>query len=271
LRDAGYHEQVKVTPSSTLLFTFHEGARTVIRRVNGEFAYAGQKISRDDLLAQISAKPENFSANVLLRPVLQDHLLPTLGYIGGPAEVAYFGQAAVVYEKLLGRITPVLPRFSATLVEPHVERLLKKYELSLADCFRSAGDLQRELAKRVLPPDLRRTLANATQTLDATMARVKTALTAVDPTLTQAVQRSTAKMTYQLNKLRDKAASAELRRNEVLARHARQISSALYPEKALQERVIGGVYYLARHGRDLLPMLVDAAQVTCPDHQVVHL
>jgi bacillithiol biosynthesis cysteine-adding enzyme BshC len=271
LQGAGYHEQVKVTPSSTLLFTFHEGARTVIRRANGDFTFGGQKVSRDVLLAQIDAAPETFSANVLLRPVLQDYLLPTLGYIGGPAEVAYFAQVGVVYEKLLGRITPALPRFSATLLEPHADNLLKKYELNLTDCFHSAGELKRELAKKVLPPDLRRTMANAAQTLDATMMRVKTALTAVDPTLTEAVRRSTAKMTYQLEKLRTKAASAELRRNEVLGRHAAQISSALFPDKALQERLIGGIYFLARHGRELLPTLVEAAQVSCPDHQVIHL
>jgi bacillithiol biosynthesis cysteine-adding enzyme BshC len=271
LSAAGYHEQVKVTASSTLLFKFHEGARSVIRRANGDFSYAGQKVSRDELLAEIDAAPENFSANVLLRPVLQDYLLPTLGYIGGPAEVAYFAQVGVVYEKLLERITPVLPRFSATIVEPHTERLLKKYHLSLTDTFHSVEDLQRELAKRVMPAKLAAALEDATQSLDATMARVKNSLAALDPTLEGAAQRSMAKMTHQLNKLRGKAATAEVRRNEVLGRHAAQISTALFPEKALQERLIGAVYFLARHGRELLPTLVDAAQVNCPDHQIIHL
>jgi bacillithiol biosynthesis cysteine-adding enzyme BshC len=271
LSASGYHEQVKVTPSSTLLFTFYNGARTVIRRANGHFSFAGEKISREELLAQIDAAPDNFSANVLLRPVFQDYLLPTLGYIGGPAEVAYFAQAAVVYEKLLGRVTPVLPRFSATLVEPSIDRLLKKYHLGVADCFRSADDLQRELANRVLPPRLQASLDDAAQSLDATMARVKESLEALDPTLRDAAARSTAKMKYQLNKMKTKAASAEVRRNDVLARHAAQLSSALYPDKVLQERLIGGVYYLARHGRELLPGLVEAAQVSCPDHQVIHL
>ena len=77
-------------------------------------------------------QPENFNANVLLRPVLQDYLLPTLAYIGGPAEIAYFAQVGVVYEKLLGRVTPILPRMSATLLEPRIERLLTKYGLESA-------------------------------------------------------------------------------------------------------------------------------------------
>jgi bacillithiol synthase len=271
LQAAGYHEQVKVTASSTLLFKFHDGARTVIRRTNGDFTYAGQKVTRDELLADIDAAPERFSANVLLRPVLQDYLLPTLGYIGGPAEVAYFAQVGVVYEKLLGRVTPALPRFSATLVEQPVERLLKKYHLSITDTFQSTEDLKRELAKRVMPPKLQAALDDAAQSLEVAMARVKASLAALDPTLDDAARRSTAKMNYQLNKLRTKAASAEVRRNEVLARHAAQIGSALFPDKTLQERLIGAVYFLARQGRELLPTLVEAAQVDCPDHQVIHL
>jgi uncharacterized protein YllA (UPF0747 family) len=243
----------------------------VVRRTNGDFAVAGEKTSKDDLLARIDASPEQFSANVLLRPVLQDHLLPTLGYIGGPAEVAYFAQVGVVYERLLGRVTPVVPRFTATLIEEPIERLLKKYEVSVTDCFHSAGDLKRELARKVLPQDLRRTFANAANSVESSMARVKAQLAAIDPTLDKATQRSIAKMTYQLNKLKTKAASAELRRNDVLARHAAQFSSALYPDKTLQERVIGGIYFLARHGRELLPELVKAAQVACPDHQLIHL
>ena len=129
LEAAGYHQQVKVTSATTLLFEVKNGARTVVRRKNNggvvrngdsngdgsEFAVGEERISRKELLDRIEAAPEKFNPNVLLRPVVQDYLLPTLVYTGGAAEVAYFAQAGVVYEKLLGRVTPILPRFSATL------------------------------------------------------------------------------------------------------------------------------------------------------------
>src|SRR6266478_2216093 len=111
LDDMGYHQQAKVTPSSTLLFTLRDGARVPIhRRTNGtpatvEFLVRDEKISQDELLRRIAAAPHEFSPNVLLRPVVQDYLLPTLAYTGGAAEVAYFAQAGVVYEKLLGHVT----------------------------------------------------------------------------------------------------------------------------------------------------------------------
>ena len=129
LRDGGYHEQVKVTGESTPLFTLVDGARVPVHRANGAFTIAKKPVSAEELQKRIETAPENFSANVLLRPVLQDYWLPTLAYIGGPAEIAYFAQAAVVYQKLLGRVTPILPRMSATLIEPRIERLLTKYEV----------------------------------------------------------------------------------------------------------------------------------------------
>ncbi len=133
LEAAGYHQQVKVTPSSTLLFMLRDGARTPVHRRSAgasaetEFVVGDQTISQTEMLRRIASEPELFSANVLLRPVVQDFLLPTLVYVGGAAEIAYFGQGAVVYKALLGRATPILPRFSATIVESKPQVLLERY------------------------------------------------------------------------------------------------------------------------------------------------
>ncbi|MFB3813983.1 MAG: bacillithiol biosynthesis cysteine-adding enzyme BshC [Terriglobales bacterium] len=270
LHDSGFHEQVKVTPSSTLLFTLHEGARTPIHRTNERFAVADQKWSEADLAARIAESPERFSANVLLRPVVQDYLLPTLAYVGGPAEVAYFAQAAVVYEQLLGRVTPILPRFSATLVEPHANRLLHRYQLEPADLFGGAEQVRRLLAERSLPSDLHRKFAEADAALDRSLQGIIESLDHLDHTLVDAANRASAKMRYQLNRLRTRAAHAELRRNEVLDRHARQFAASLYPHDTLQERVIGGIYFLARYP-DLLDTLTRAAAIPCAGHQVINL
>ncbi|MGH9641047.1 MAG: bacillithiol biosynthesis cysteine-adding enzyme BshC, partial [Terriglobales bacterium] len=105
---AGYHQQVKVTAATTLLFEVKNGARTAMRRntkANGngaDFISGHERLSRQQLLGRIEQSPENFNPNVLFRPVVQDYLLPTLAYTGGAAEVAYFAQVGVVYEKLLG-------------------------------------------------------------------------------------------------------------------------------------------------------------------------
>ncbi|HSB75578.1 MAG TPA: bacillithiol biosynthesis cysteine-adding enzyme BshC, partial [Terriglobales bacterium] len=276
LLSAGYHDQVKVTELSTLLFTVHEGSRVVIHRGNGlastnGFRIGQEKVGRQELLARIEAEPQHFSANVLLRPVVQDYLLPTLAYTGGPAECAYFAQAAVVYEKLLGRVTPVIPRFTATLVEPRSASLLQKYDIQLTDVFHGPEHLREVLGERALPADLKSALEGMADSLTAGLQRIENALARLDPTLVDAAQRAGSKMRYQLDRLQGKAARAELMRSEVLDRHAGLLSTTLFPNKNLQEREIAGVSFLARHGMDLLERLYDASGSACPDHQLVYL
>jgi bacillithiol biosynthesis cysteine-adding enzyme BshC len=271
LRDGGYHEQVKVTGESTPLFALVEGVRAPVHRANGAFTIAKKTVSAEELQKRIATAPENFSANVLLRPVLQDYWLPTLAYIGGPAEIAYFAQAAVVYQKLLGRVTPILPRMSATLIEPRIERLLNKYEVELPELFHGECQLRDCLAARSLPVELKQDFEQARQSVAAVMARLRESLKTLDPTLVEAASRAASKMHYQVNRLEKRAAQAELRRTDILSRHAAQIENALYPNKSLQEREIGGLYFYANHGPELIDRLIDLAQARCPEHKVLTL
>ncbi len=271
LQAGGYHEQVKVTGESTPLFALVDGARVPIHRANGQFKMGREVLSGDELQRRIEAAPEIFSANVLLRPVLQDYWLPTLAYIGGPAEVAYFAQAAVVYEKLLGRVTPITSRLSATLIEPRSERLLMKYQVELPELFHGECQLRDCIAARVLPAELKKNFEAARRAVEDSMQPVSDSLQRLDPTLVEAATRAGSKMRYQLSRLEKRAAQAELRRSEVLTRHAAQIENAIYPNKTLQEREIAGIYFFARYGPELINRLVDLSQTHCPEHKVLVL
>jgi bacillithiol biosynthesis cysteine-adding enzyme BshC len=276
LEAGGYHQQVKVTPSSTLLFSMQDGARVPVHRRSygsqpSQFVIGEEKVSESALLERIGTAPQRFSANVLLRPVVQDYLLPTLAYTGGSAEVAYFAQAAVVYEALLGRVTPIVPRFSATLVEPKAQRLLEKYRLSLPDLFRGPETLRETLAARALPSDLQSAFDKTRAGLENSLTEIRNSLARLDATLVDAADRAGSKMFYQLDHLRSSAARAELRQSELLARHAELLSNSLYPQKTLQEREIAGVYFLSRYGPDLLHQLYETMHTDCHDHQVIEL
>jgi bacillithiol biosynthesis cysteine-adding enzyme BshC len=266
-----YHEQVKVTAESTPLFALVEGARVPIHRANGQFKIGREVVSGDELQRRVEAVPETFSANVLLRPVLQDYWLPTLAYIGGPAEVAYFAQAAVVYQKLLGRVTPILARMSATLVEPRIERLLTKYQVDLPELFHGECQLRDCMAARALPPELRQDFEQARRAVEVAMQRASGSLQKLDPTLVEAAARASSKMRYQIDRLEKRAAQAELRRTEIITRHAAQIENAVYPNKTLQEREIAGLYFYAKYGPELISRLVELAQTRCPEHKVLVL
>ncbi len=276
LEHEGYHQQVKVTPFSTLLFTLRYGARVPVhRRLNGnsevEFVVGEQTVPRAEMLQQLSSAPEQFSPNVLLRPVVQDYLLPTLVYTGGAAEIAYFAQAAVVYEQLLGHVTPVLPRFSATLVEPKPQRLLERYELRVTDCFSAVNVLQEILGNRTLPADLQSAFDRARAAVESSVANIRPGLEKLDPTLVDAASRAASKMQYQLEHLQASAARAELRQSELIARHAEALANSLFPNKTLQEREIAGIYFVARYGVELLQRIYDNVHTDCLDHQIIQL
>jgi bacillithiol synthase len=280
LESAGYYQQVKVTGSSVLLFAERAGARTPIHRrigaeKNAEFVIGSEpgaeKLSSAELLDRIAAKPEDYSPNVLLRPVVQDYLLPTLAYTGGAAEAAYFAQVGAVYEAILGRVTPIVPRFSATLVEPKVQRWLRQYDIAVRDAFDGPETLRQKLATRTLPGDLQAAFERANKSIDDSFSGLKEALAKLDPTLVEASQTGASKVHYQLDRLRERATAAELRRSEVVGRHAEALSQALYPENALQERGIAGIYFIARHGTELLRSIHDAMRTDCHDHQLLEL
>jgi bacillithiol biosynthesis cysteine-adding enzyme BshC len=280
LERAGYYQQVKVTSSSVLLFALRDGARTAIHRREGsnkagEFVVGSEpgaeKISSAALLDRIATAPENFSPNVLLRPVVQDYLLPTLAYTGGAAEAAYFAQAGAVYEKILGRVTPIVPRFSATVVEPKVQRWLGQYGIAVRDAFDGPEALRQTLASRTLPAGLQAAFERAHQSVEESFFGLQEALTKLDPTLVEASQTGASKVRYQLERLRERAMAAELRRSEVVSRHAVALSQALYPENALQERGAAGIYFVARHGTELLRGIYDTMRTDCHDHQILEL
>jgi bacillithiol biosynthesis cysteine-adding enzyme BshC len=275
LESAGYHQQVKVTTSSTPLFMYRNGARIPVRRKAGDggqdFVVGDEKFSRAELVEHARTKPEGFSPNVLLRPIIQDYLLPTLVYTGGSAEVAYFAQLAVVYETLAGRVTPILPRFSATILEPKMTRLLEKYDIELPALFQGLDVLREQLAQRTLPADLQKVFATAQASLDESLAAIEQSLGRLDKTLVEAGQRSGSKMKHQLEEMRARAARSAALRNDLISRHAEQLSEALYPNKVLQEREVGGAYFLSRYGRELLHDLYSTMHTDCHDHQVITL
>ena len=271
LEAAGYHAQVNVTPLHTLCFYFENGSRVAVRDDGENFMIGERRIVRGDLLAEVERCPERFSANVLLRPVIEDYLLPTLCYIGGPSEIAYFGQVESVYRELNRRVTPVVPRLFATIVEPRQAKLLDRYDLKLPEVFVGSEKLRELVAARAVPEGLMKSFDRTAEHLEQDLAEIRKGLETLDRTLVDAADNAASKMRYQLQGLRDKAARAEARKNTELHRHADELSTFLYPNKELQEREIGAVYFLLQHGIGLVEKLQESLKYGCPEHQGIVL
>ncbi|MCU1320000.1 MAG: hypothetical protein JWP98_1518 [Edaphobacter sp.] len=270
----GYHAQVMVAEGASLLFLLDEGTgeRVALRRPSdGQWKAGGHVYSSEDLIAILERSPERLSPNALLRPVFQDTLLPTAAYIGGPAEVAYFAQSAVLYQRILGRTTPVLPRLSATLIEPAIAAVMDKDEIQLPDAMTTADELAQRLGARAMPIPLKRKLAAVGSALETELDALTEYLGGMDVSLGKSAEVSGAKMLYQMNRLRRMAATYELQKEASLRKHAEAITLNVFPDGHPQERVLACVWFLARYGEGLVERLVGVAGNQCPGHLVVRL
>ncbi|MDE1176244.1 MAG: bacillithiol biosynthesis cysteine-adding enzyme BshC [Edaphobacter sp.] len=274
-----YHAQVLVGEASSLLFLVDEttGERLALRRVveptSGETQWrAGSRIiSTDELLEILEKTPERLSPNALLRPVFQDTVFPTAAYIGGPAEIAYFAQSAVLYQAILGRLTPVLPRLSATLIEPAIATVMDKDEVQLPDAMTTAAELGQRLGARAMPIPLKRKLAAVGNALETELDALTEYLRGIDASLGTTAETSGSKMRYQMNRLRRMAATFELQKETSLSKHAAAITLNLFPDGHPQERLLAGVWFMARYGEGLIERIVQVAGNQCPGHVVIRL
>jgi bacillithiol synthase len=276
---AGYHAQVSVATHSSLLFLVDDktGERLALKRVvptaqepAGLWQAGRQSYSTAELTGILEAEPERISPSALLRPVFQDFLLSTSVTIGGPAEIAYFAQSGVLFERILGRVTPAAPRFSGTLIEPAIGELLRKHELPLERVFNeTAASLAQLLGARAMPVEGKQKLAAAGNALDAELTALEGWMSSLDPGLGRSAETAASKMRYQMNRLRTLAANFQLEREASLRRHAETISQALYPGGGLQERLHGAAYYFARYGFELAEELSVQAENACPGHTAV--
>ncbi len=258
LAAAGYHPQVLVEPKSSLFFLLEDGARVTLRRKDSEFA-------------ALRDRAADVSPNALIRPVMQDYLLPTAAFIGGPAEVAYLAQSQVIYDRLLGRMPVVLARASFTLLESRTAKLLERHKLSLPETLVNEDALKERLASALVPSDIEHSFIDVAGELDRRLTRLSGELERFDHTLAAALAKSRAKMSYQLEKIRRKTAREILRRDVDASDGAEHLSNVLFPHRHLQERFYSILPFLAEHGLDLPARLLESLTLACPDHRVVRL
>lgn len=256
LTAAGYHAQVHVEAKTSLFFLLEDGERKSLRRGDSEYA-------------DLANRATDVSPNALLRPVLQDYLLPTVAYIGGPGELAYLAQSQVLYEELLGRMPVVISRSGFTLLDAKSSKLLERYGLATAQAFVPQDALRERISTALVPDSVTRSLDTATEGVAKQIDRLKTELEVFDPTLAAALGKSQTKILYQMGKIGRKTAREAMRRDQRAEADARHLSSILFPHRHLQERFYSILPFLAQHGMDLVDRIYDTIEVDCPDHRVI--
>jgi len=267
---AGYEPQVNVTSRSTVLFSMEEGKREVITASNGTFTCGSREASREEWFDRVDTHPELFSPNALLRPVVQDYLLPTAAYFGGPAEIAYFAQSQVLYQRLLGYMPVLLPRADFTLLDPKAIRLLKKYKLQVEDVWCGSQCLRNRMYNSHVPKKLAREFDSNLRHIEKSIKRLHKAIAKVDPTIQGTIVRAEKRIHYQVEKLRHKTGSSLDRHERIIEQHEKFLENLLYPQKGLQARDLCFLPFLARWGNRGLDELLKLVSLKKPGlHYIV--
>jgi bacillithiol biosynthesis cysteine-adding enzyme BshC len=264
-----YHAQVK--PKSINLFLFHKGGRYLIEPRETDFSLKGTRafFTKEQLLQIAAETPEQLSPNVVLRPLCQDLLLPTVSYVGGPSEIAYHAQLQPLYEDL-GIPQPVIyPRASVSLVQTNLLRAMEKYGLELPEFLGEIGKVTEKVVEQISEIKLDALFTNVSKTLREGLGELKFGLNEIDPTLLGALENVSSKIDVNIGVLREKSVAAQKRRNETAVRQIEKAASGLLPAGSLQERELSPVYYMNKYGEGLGAWLADRIDITGFKHQIL--
>ena len=264
-----YHAQTKA--KSVNLFLFHKGGRYLIEPREHDFSLKGTRhfIPKDELLRIAIETPELLSANVVLRPVAQDTLLPTVSYVAGPSEVAYHAQLKPVYEYFNIPQPVVYPRASGSFIEERIDRVMEKYNVDLLALFEDINSLTARILDQIAEVKLDQLFGSTTKTVHDALNELKFGLKEVDPTLLGTLDTAKSKIDINIGVLREKAAAAQKRRNETAVRQIERAVGTLVPNGSLQEREINILYYMNKYGPDLVKWMMGELDITGFKHQLL--
>ncbi|HLL99626.1 MAG TPA: bacillithiol biosynthesis cysteine-adding enzyme BshC, partial [Pyrinomonadaceae bacterium] len=276
LEARGYHAQVLVEEDFFPFFLLDgaSGKRLALKKTrenNFRAKDSKTEFSLDELIEIAENSPEILSPNALMRPVVQDYLLPTVCYFGGAAEIAYFAQNAEIYRILNRPATPVRHRASLTIVEARHARTLSRYNLKFRDLFDGEENIFASIVEKFLAGGAAREFAEVEEIINTQLNRLDRSLLESEPTLSPNLATRRRKIMYHIGALRKKFYRAEILKDQTARRHIETLFASLLPHKALQERTLNATYFLNLYGENFIEWLFDAVDAEEKRHRILYL
>ncbi len=259
----GYPVQVPILPGGVNLFVEGPSGRDRLYRTDSGFRlnHADVQVSMEEIRDQVGADPGILSPNVLLRPVVESALFPTVSYVAGPGELAYYAQMKEFFHCHGIRMPVIFPRHSVTLLETKVGKVLNKFHLGVEALDRPFHELAAEIAREEVPPDVRRSLGEIRGAIGKGAGALAKASQVVDPTLKGPVTHARNAAFSAFDDAERKILQAVKRQNEISLGQLEKAQQNLFPLGKPQERVLNAFYYLSRYGPELIPAMLDAFDV----------
>ena len=272
LQARGYAPQIHLREGYLNLFYFEPHRHALIQQ-NGQIHSTDSRIhfDRQQLLQRLRENPDQFAPNVVLRPLMQDSIFPTVAYVAGPAEIAYFAQLREVYSYYNIPMPLIFPRKSMTLIEPTIDRILDKYHLGVKDLWGNVETIINALARQRVPDELFNTLQRFRQQWPEALFALKKEIHAVDPTLEKMVDSTAGRISHAVDQLEKKVVQAAKRQNEIISQQLHKAAAALFPENKLQERVLHFTPFLVKYGPIFIERLYEVMDIVAYNHQLVRL
>ena len=275
LRERGFDPQVQVGGSESLIF-WTEGERRYKLEYGGGEGYGkktnlSMKVSEERFIQDLDKHIENLVPNVLLRPILQDHLFPTVAYVGGPSEVAYFAQISAI-SPFWNQEMAIFPRVGITVVDRKAQRLLRKYGVRVSDVLQLTPE---EISHKVLKGSDSAKILDKLECIQgdmkAELKSLQSEMRKVDPTVAEMLGGTEKKILYQMEKVQNRFVANHRTHREHFGQHLDYLYSRIYPNGKLQERVTSFNQFLSEEGPDFVHRLMDAINPFCPSHHVIYL
>lgn len=268
LEGRGYHAQT--TPAETSIALFHlDGRREPIAWRAKGVLIGGQEFSRESLISRVQRDPHEFSPNVLLRPLVQDAIFPTICYVAGPSELAYLGQLRGVYARFGIPMPLIAPRATATLLDGNALRFLGRQDLPLASLRAQDESALNALLQAQLPAGVESALRQARAGIGTTLSAIAAEVRQVDATLEGAATSTRSRMLDDLGRLENKVVQAAKRKDETLRRQFQHARALAFPGGHPQERAVSFLTFLNRVGPSLVDRLLDELPLPPGMHAVI--
>lgn len=258
----GYHTQVTISEDAANVFLHDENGRDRLVRDDGVWSLrrTQRRLSGDELFAMLDARPESFSPNVLLRPVVESAVFPTVSYVAGPSEISYFAQIGCLFDAHGIRPPVVFPRYSVTLIESKVRKVLDRAGMEPEEFNHPFHEIATRLVRDEMPEEVRRALRLLREDTSGDYDALAQAAQAVDPTLKGWLEGLRNNALGQAEAAEKKIASHLKKKNEIVLAQLQKAATNLYPDTVPQERMLNALPFLAKYGTELLLELLDAME-----------
>jgi len=270
LKDAGYEPQIELRDGFLTLF-HQDPARDAIT-ITGrgyELKASGRRFTPAELSSLLASSPDSFTPNAAMRPLFQDTVFPTLAAILGPAEIAYFCQLTLAYQRLGIPMPLMVPRSSLTLVEQKVERLRAKLGVDLVQLLERGEHVIDDILLKHVPESLSRRMADGRQRASETWDGIVAEIDALDPTLHRTALIGSSRTMRQLDFIEKKIAQAARKKSGILRGQVERLTASLAPRGGLQERTLCALPFLAVYGRRILTLAAETIDPFAPEHRAL--